>query len=387
MKQRPITSKVKRLRQRQRADGSWAVWWEPEAAVVKLGFARADLDPARPTWSVRQAEQMNRQVDLARAGGSAPSRRGKTIDDLIHNYRQKELPKKSQKTQASYNSLLNLISQKWGRALISEFDKPTMRIWYETLYDSCGLRQAVALIRMMSGLFSRAELIGWRAENTNPCFRLKMDTPKPRSRCASWAEIDALCDAADAIGAASMRTAIKISVFQGQRAGDVRRAQADDFSQVTVPLENGGQETVWVWSLMRSKRGTQGMMRLHPEVAPLVAAIKQNMDDGQQYLLIDEATGTPYTEDRFSKRFASVRAAAARNMPSVSSLNFRDFRRTFAMFARAAGINKDDAADVLGNSAATNWQLGETYMPPQFETASRAVMAIRRPEQTKRKKA
>jgi len=387
MTQRPITTKVKRLRQRQRANGTWSIWWEPEAAVAKLGFSRADLDPTRPTWSVRQAEQMNRQVDFARAGGSTPTRRGNTIEDLINNYRHKELHKKSPKTQASYNGLLNLISRKWGRALVTEFDKPTMRVWYETLYDTSGSRQAVALIRMMSGLFSRAELIGWRAENTNPCFRLKMDTPKQRSRCASWEEIDALCDAADAIGAASMRTAIKLAVFQGQRPNDTRCALADEFSQITIPLDGGDQETVWIWSLMRTKRGTQGVMRLHPEVAPLVADLKQTVTDGQRPLLIDEATGTPYTEDRFSKRFAQVRAIAAQKMPSVASLKFRDFRRTFAMFARAAGINKDDAADVLGNSAATNWQLGETYMPPQFETASRAVMAIKRPDQSKRKKA
>jgi len=384
MTHRPITKKVKRLRQRQRAGGSWSIWWEPEAAVAKLGFSRLDLDPARPTWSVRQADQMNKQVALARAGGKSDARRGNTIDDLINNYRHKELPKKSAKTQTGYNGLLNLISRKWGHALITEFDKPTMRVWYETLCDTSGHRQAVALIRMMSGLFSRAELIGWRAENTNPCFRLKMDTPKQRSRCASWDEIDALCTAAGMIGATSMQVAIKLAVFQGQRPSDIRTALLGEFKQTTVLTDKGGQETVWVWSLIRTKRGTKGMMRLHPEVVPLVETIKNNPADHHQHLLIDEATGTPYTEDRFSKRFARIREIAAQKTPSVSTLKFRDFRRTFAMFARAAGIDKDDTADVLGNSAATNWQLGETYMPPQFETASRAVMAIKRPEQTRR---
>jgi len=387
MTERPITSKVKRLRQRQRKNDTWAIWWEPEAAIKALGFARVDLDPNRPTWSKREAIRLNREVDIARAGGNNTTRRGNTIEDLIENYRHKELHKKRPKTQASYKLLLTPIVEKWGRALVSEFDKPTMRVWYETLFDHNGPRQAQALIRMMSALFSRAELIGWRPENSNPCFRLKMDTPAPRTRCADWAEIDALCAAALSIGAASMATAIKLAVFQGQRPTNIYTAQLDEFSQITLPIDGGGQETVWIWTLLRTKRNTKGVMRLHPEVAPLVATLVASAKDGQSRLLIDEATGTAYPEDRFSKRFAQVRKIAAVELPSVSTLKFRDFRRTFAMFAREADIHKDDVADVLGNSAATDWQLGETYMPTQFATASRAVMSIKRPAKPKRKKA
>ena len=66
-------------------------------------------------------------------------------------------------------------------------------------------------------------------------------------------------------------------------------------------------------------------------------------------------------------------------MPGVRTLQFRDLRRTFGVWARAGGAIKEDVADVLGNTADTDPELGEVYMPPQFTTASRAVMAVKRP--------
>lgn len=76
-----------------------------------------------------------------------------------------------------------------------------------------------------------------------------------------------------------------------------------------------------------------------------------------------------------------MRAAAAKNsgLTPLSRLQFRDLRRIFGILSRAGGSTRDDTADVLGNSAATNLRLAETYMPSQLDTASRAVDAIRRP--------
>ena len=52
---------------------------------------------------------------------------------------------------------------------------------------------------------------------------------------------------------------------------------------------------------------------------------------------------------------------------------------------RAGGASRDDVGDVLGNSAAVNPLLGETYMPASFETASRAIAAVKVPKPGKRK--
>ena len=115
-------------------------------------------------------------------------------------------------------------------------------------------------------------------------------------------------------------------------------------------------------------------------IVPVIDAAR----DGQVYLLIDPATGNPYSGDLFRKRWSKVRKAAAETCPTLTArgnaLQFRDLRRTFGVWARMAGASKDDIADVLGNSAGQDPTLAGVYMPPSFYTALRAVDAVQRPE-------
>ena len=71
------------------------------------------------------------------------------------------------------------------------------------------------------------------------------------------------------------------------------------------------------------------------------------------------ATGLPGV-DLFVDRFAEVRAEAAKKMPQLADLQFRDLCRTFGVLARAGGAERSDVGDVLGNSAAVDPRLGET---------------------------
>lgn len=382
---KPIAASIPRLRQRRRTDGTWRVWWEAEAAVRALGYKSVELDPEKPTWSAREAERLNRAVDRKRKGGP-PRTGGRTVEDLVERYRKsRKFLGLSDASRTSYDKNLRLIVTKWGGYPVGHFTKAVMHTWYETLFAHSGEWQARALIRMMSILFSYAELIGWREDNSNPCMRLGLSQPKGRSRTASWDEIDALTDAADALGLPEMALAILLSALQGQRQTDVRLARVQDFSKVTVPASAGRpQETLWVWRWTRSKRQNAGIAPVHPEVAPRLSAAISGHPVEHERLLLDARTGRPHAADLFEKRWAEVRAAAALPCPSVTTLQFRDLRRTFGNLARAGGASKDDTADVLGNSAATNAQLGEIYMAPQFETARRAIDAVRRPEKRKR---
>ena len=78
-------------------------------------------------------------------------------------------------------------------------------------------------------------------------------------------------------------------------------------------------------------------------------------------------------------RWDAIRAEAAKTVPSVAGLQWRDLRRTFGNLARRGGASKSDVADVLGNTAAENAELAEVYMAAQLETTARAVGAITRP--------
>ncbi|HMO07055.1 MAG TPA: hypothetical protein PKD10_05325 [Paracoccaceae bacterium] len=382
----PLLDSPRWVRQRQRTDGTWRVWWEPPASLRKHGLAPVDLPADNPRAALRQAQQLNAAADAALAGGATAVRRGggRTIEDLAQAYRASPhyRHRLAAKTRASYDGLLRLIVDKWGHRRAADMDKPVMLAWYAALAEARGLRQAQALVRMMSILMELAEAMGWRVEGSNPCSRLRTITPPPRARVVGWAEFDALVAAAEGAGQPALALAMRLGLYTGQRQTDILRARRGAFALLAAGPHRGR----WVWRLVRSKRGTDGAFPIHPDLLP---ALRRALADSgtaaaplgpESPLLIDGATGRPFSEALFNTRFARARAAAARLLPSVADVQFRDLRRSFGVLARAGGASDDDVGDVLGNSVADNPRLQETYLPPSFDTAARAVAAVRRPQ-------
>lgn len=391
----PIKDAPDRLRQRLRASGTWRIWWEPEAAIRKLGFELVEFDAGAPMKACRAARDLNDQVAAARATGAAPQpKRGLIcIEDVAEDYlRSMQFAGLRPKSQASYRGAIRLIIRKWGDAAVADINKPMMRTWYEALHRDAGKYQALQLIRLMSILMAHAELRGHRPEQSNPCYRLGVSVPKPRRRSASWDEYDALIAAADRVGLPSIGLAVSLSMLAGQRETDVIEACRGDFAQqmVTWPGESMAVP-VWVWFLGRSKNGVDGTVMLHPELAPKVAAVLARVAPEDARLIIEERVGRAYDMDLFQKRMREVRAAAvaggAGALPceSLADIQFRDLRRSFSVHARRGGASREDAGDALGNSAGTNDRLKDTYMPPDFFTAARAVAAVNRPTTGTRK--
>jgi len=381
------------FRERRRGDGSLRVWWEPRKDERGLGFAPVELDADRLSWSIKEAEKLNRQVAAARNGEpqkAATSRGARLIANLIESYRGSVHFRETlkPKTRDSYGKLMLVIGEKWGARRAAEFDKASMSTWYETLYYARGPRMAQALLRMMQTLMEHAESLGWRPANSNPCARLRMRTPDPRGRVALPHEIAALLAAADALGLRGARLAILMSLLHGQRQTDVLQARRDAFSlrRYRAPGEARARMRL-VWSFVRSKRARIGVMVVHDDALPELrlalayAGTAERPARPEDAVIRDEATGRPYTEFLFAKRWQAIRAHAAApekgNCPSVADLQYRDLRRTFGVLARAAGVSKSDVGDVLGNSLAVNPQLAEVYTPPEFETVSRAISAVR----------
>lgn len=371
-----------RLRQRRRSDGTWRLWWEPETPLRELGFVAVELDAGRLTWSVREAERLNDLVDQSRGKpGRRPAGRprGKTIHDAIVAY--KAAPgwdELAPATQKHYATMFRHVEDKWGSSLVVDFTQPIVLEWYETLYRSRGPHMALALIRGLSVLLAYCKRRGWRQDN--PCREGGYTVPKGRTRVATWDELDALFAAARALGLPSMELAIAIAVFQGQRRTDIVAAETAAFRDA-------------VWLFRRSKRQNAGALPIHPEVLPLLERALEAAGDRPRLLHYEGTQGDreaalkrgeplaaiPYTLDLFSHVWARVRARAAEKAPAIAGLRFHDLRRTFGHLSRLGGADPRDVGDALGNQAGFDPQLGEIYMPPSFETASRAVAAIRRP--------
>ena len=203
--------------------------------------------------------------------------------------------------------------------------------------------------------------------------------PKGRARRLSWDESDALIHSAHQLGHHMAALAIGLSLYQGQRQTDIRTAQPSDFKWIT--RAQGNELTrVLVWTFERSKRENAGALPIHSEILAPLSQLLLELPEDAPALLIDETTQKPFSQDRISKLFARIRDHAAKTMPSLHDVQFRDLRRTFGGRSRAGGASKDDTADVLGNSAANSFELSEIYMATQFETASRSVEAVQRPK-------
>lgn len=373
------------LRQRQRADGRWRVWWEPNSTERAQGAEPVELDADRATWSKREATRLKAQA----SGDAAPTPTGsggRTVEALANAFQTSPRFRKNLRpaTKAGYLADFRVIIEKWGNQPVAAFSKPVIYAWWETL-DARAPTYAGKLIRSFSVLFTHAEKLGWRPENSNPCAKLGMQGATRRKRHASWAEIDALLTTAETMGLHNMAAAISLAVLTGQRESDIALAALDGFTTSNTLQMDGAPALVW--DLRRSKRGNLGAIPVHPEAAARVRILIDAAPAGQTALLRDEPTGKPYTPDLFRKRWAAIRARAAITRPSLlaPNLQFRDLRRTFGILARAGGATREDAADVLGNSADVDAGLGEVYMPSQTETALRAVMAIRRPPEARKK--
>lgn len=387
----PVGDPPPRLRQRQRADGTWRVWWEPEAAVRKLGFGTVELDAKAPLKAARDARKLNDQVAAARETGQAPrSRRGPVcIEDVVEDYRRSIhfTERLAPATQAGYSSFLRQIVTKWGDVPVADFTKPMAHTWYESLARDAGRHQAVALIRTLSVLMTHAERRGWREANSNPCSQLGLRVPKGRDRVVDWPEYDALQAAALRCNLPSVGLAVALSFLAGQRQTDVLAARRGDFAERRVIWPGSKTpDTVWAWTLTRSKTGAAGAILLHPELAPMVQAVLARPAPADACLLVEERVSRAYDMDLFQKRWVEVRSAAIAGgdgwapCPTLEDVQFRDLRRSFSTHARDNGASVDDAGDVLGNSAARDARMKGTYMPAQFFTAARAVLAVARPD-------
>ena len=241
---------------------------------------------------------------------------------------------------------------------------------------------------MASILFRRAEALGWRQAGSNPCAAVDLTLPAGRARVGTWAELDALLRAARSRPHLRLiRVAILLVLYGGQRQRDVLKARPGDFQLTRLALPGAADPIrVWVWGLVRSKRGNAGAIALNPAVVPALRAAMRLARRGPGPLIWDERTGQGYdSRHLFHKRWAEVRALAAAEAPGVTDLQWRDLRRTFGHLARAGGADKGDVADVLGNTADTNPALAAVYMAPSIATTLRATSAIKRPDGARRK--
>jgi hypothetical protein len=150
----------------------------------------------------------------------------------------------------------------------------------------------------------------------------------------------------------SMRLAVMLGLYTLQREGDL----------ITLPWHAyDGQR----FELRQGKTGKLVSARAHLELRSALA----EMPKRAVTILVNEASGQPYTEGQFRHAFAHDRGKAGVR-PAVQ---FRDLRRTGAVILARRGETLQAIAALGGWSIGRTAKILETYIPLDAEMADRAV--------------
>lgn len=371
----PVLDPRNGLRQRQRADGTWRVWWEPTGGEAAAGAVAVDLSDLAPGDAQRKADQLKARAQGK--AGSTPAPRQGTVDSVIADYRASRFWAGLQaSTQRSYAADLRAVSAKWGPVVARAITTPEVDRWYDALLAEKGRFRARALHRMLSIVMAHAKRRG--LADANPCADIKTLMPPKRQRRGTMAELAALLTAARSLRLRSVRAALMLVIYGGgQRQADLLKARPADFTRMPLQLVGmSAPRPFLVWQVTRQKRGNEGALVINPAAAPVLRLQLRLAAARGLPLIFDEGTGAAYSPRLFWKRWEAVRALAAVAQPSVATLQWRDLRRTFANLARAGGASIDDVGDAIGNTAAKDEGLRQVYMAAQLETSARATLAV-----------
>lgn len=190
----------------------------------------------------------------------------------------------------------------WGLP-VAALEQPTLYGMYDELSDSHGLATARGVLRYLSIALKWGRRAGRHRLADNPASGLGMATPPPRLRFATRQEIAALIAAADRLGHPEMGDMIVLGVWTGQRQGD--RLQLTDKGSLNARRV-----------FRQSKTGAIVSVPEAPELTKRLAAAarrRRRADIVNPRIVLDESRWEPFPDDgdRYRKRFAEIRAAAA----------------------------------------------------------------------------
>lgn len=377
----------------KRDDGSWMSAEEALAWVTKLkqdvaaasGKARPKqaLAKARPRAAgVTVAELAEAYLVSPRVKGSAAGKRvqkGKA-DNTIAFYRQK-LGALERHDPDLYGGPAEALT------------KPICAALYEDLWEKRGLATARAVIASLSVVLSWAIRSGRLKLAVNPALGLDMQTPEPRLRAGTPAEIAQLVAAADLavydlpgrkapVALPEIGDCILLGVWTGQR-------QADRLAMTPAHLAEGR---------LRIRQGKRHALVDFPVAPQLKARLKaaearrEGWTIRPMELVVREHAAKeegrkPYDRFAYAHLFARVRQVAAEGvtidgaqvlapMPSVADLTDQDLRDTCVTWLARAGADVILISRITGHSLQSVHQILKHYLVTHPEQGDRAISTL-----------
>lgn len=208
---------------------------------------------------------------------------------------------------------------------------------YWTLHEKVGLNMAHGVLADASAFLEWC--VKRRALRQNWAKLVDRETPPGRIRVGTWPELAALIEASEALGLHSIADSIVLGV-------DLSWSQTDrlklTWGQISADNTVKGA---------RQKTGRKGETPLLASLGvPRLAAIRARQAQRfgpnvtPTHVIVCELTGKPWSARYYREKFAEVRAAAAKKVPSVATLLDLDLRDTAITVGKAAGLSNEEIA-------------------------------------------
>lgn len=302
-----------------------------------------------------EADRLGTKLDEARKGGARrPDER--TFDVLIDTWqRSSAWCDLTAKTIEGYGYSIDKIRH-WAnissnpdptaitRASVEAFlavfnDRPTTK------------RQTLKALRLV---MQQAIALGWRQDN--PCDTIKVKVPKTKAVIWEQADVDLYVKAARETGVESIALIILLEWEIGQRLTDVRGFRPG----MEYDPARG------VFSFRQSKTDSPVVV----EVSQALQILLAKAGEGHLFLFRNERTGKAYTENRLSKTFAWVRAAAVK--AGGRHLILRQLRHSCIVQLARAECSIPEIASITGHGLASVHTILDIYLPKDSTVARNA---------------
>jgi hypothetical protein len=347
---------TRRRRPRYLVERDGRAYWQPSGALRAAGFALRRLDPAAgDVW--QQAEALNRQVDLWRAGISIdPAKPAKgTVSWLAQRYLTSgELEELAAKTRTGYRSDAGILTRLIGGDRLDAITPPVCQAVKRALKPR-GLHAANGIMRTARLIWSWGVREGLVAKN--PWLGHRQFTVRARDQVWLAPQRERFKAEATAMGWPSLALALDLHVYTVQRPADVIRMA----------------RTHWQAGMLRIRQQKTGRVVHVPPPRPL-REILEALPGGQVLFLLGEA-GRAYTVDRLGRRVRTVLDALAAAEPDAgwALLQLRDMRRTGVVALAEAGCSVPEIASISGHDVEECERIVNTYLPRTVPLAKAAV--------------
>ena len=364
------------------------------------GFAMARRD------EIRALRKTGRKLK------APPAPKGRAVQDLWEAYcrgdKFKGLAASSQKTYRKWAKPLG--QEPLWQAPVGSLDPVVLKGLHEKIKAERGLSMANGVLAVISAMLAWGRLHNWlpRDRNgqpiANPATQLDLETPPPRLRVGTDAEIRALVDASDRLEIDGVRMsaigdAVLAGLFSGQRKKDILEFIPGRLSNARIEL-------------VQSKTGARVSIPMAPRLVERLAAGKARRAKADYRvvtpnIVVNEGTGLAYNGGTFTDHFAQVRAAAvagvvdeeatriARELhaaeqrnseppiiykiapcQSLADFTFPDLRDTAVTWYARAGSTVPEIASITGHSLASIYRILKHYLALDAELADNAVKKL-----------